>query len=140
MEANLVGLIKIAKQKLLEYELSLANNQTLILRLHAEIDRVNAEIAMIEIPSSGSFASYQMNRAGLQAYLYEIDELRSQISTLLKEQEIIKQNIRIAHLNHEKIVYVYNKEKSKKDAYIKKIDDKRLDEAGIILHARSKQA
>lgn len=138
MEIKLISLIKIAKQKLLEHERSLANNQALIMRLHSEIDKINVEISAIEMPVSGNFASYQMSRAGIHAYLYKIDDLRSQISILLKEQETIKKNIRIAHLNHEKMIYVYNQAKNKKDAYLKTIEDKQLDETSIMLHARAK--
>ncbi|RDU71968.1 hypothetical protein CQA66_05770 [Helicobacter aurati] len=138
MLVKLVGLVKIAKQKLLEQERMLLDNQARIMKMRTQIDVVNAQIAQVSFPSKGHFGLYQIQMAGVQAYLYEIEEIRKQIAFLLKEQEVIKQNIRIAHINHEKMVYIYNQEKNKRDAHIKNLEEKRLDELTTILHARNK--
>lgn len=63
------------------------------------------------MPSSGSFSAYQSQKDSIQAYLYEIREIQRQIGILKEEQEYIKQQIRIAHLEHEKTLYLYNKAK-----------------------------
>ncbi|RDU59964.1 flagellar FliJ family protein [Helicobacter sp. MIT 14-3879] len=139
MKAKLASLVKIAKQKLQEEERMLARNQILIARKREQIDCINAQIAAIPIPTAGNFSLYQNQKAGIQAYLYEIEEIQKQIALLLKEQEMIRQNMRLAHLNHEKMLHVYNQEKEKQENYLKTLENKQLDENTLILHSRTKR-
>ncbi len=138
MTKQLANLVKIAKQKLDTQEKSLLRNQTLIARKYADIDSINIQIATIPIPSSGSFSAYQSQKDSIQAYLYEIHEIQIQIGILKQEQEYIKQQIRIAHLEHEKTLYLYNQAKDAQTIENNKKEVKQLDEVTIMLHTRQK--
>ena len=122
MTKQLVNLVKIAKQKLDMQEKALLRNQMAIKRKRSEIDSINAQIAAIPMPTSGSFSAYQSQKDSIRAYIYQIEEIQIQIGNLYKEQEHITQQIRIAHLEHEKMLYLYNKAK---DA---------VDEADLVLY------
>ena len=135
MQKKLIGLVKISKQKLDEQERILMRNQMLITKKKEQIDSINLEIASISLPTSGNFRLYQIQKAGIQAYLYEIEEVRKQISLLLKEQEVIKQNIRLAHLQYEKMLYIYNQERMKQEIHTKQIEEKQLNENTLMLYA-----
>ncbi|TLE04046.1 hypothetical protein LS77_007370 [Helicobacter bilis] len=140
MTKQLVNLVKIAKQQLDMQEKNLLRNQTLITRKYADIDSINTQIASIPMPSSGSFSAYQSQKDSIQAYLYEIHEIQRQIGILKEEQEYIKQQIRIAHLEHEKTLYLYNKAKDAQTLENNKQETKQLDEVTIMLHTRQKNS
>lgn len=136
MTKQLVNLVKIAKQKLDMQEKALLRNQMAIKRKRSEIDSINAQIATIPMPTSGSFSAYQSQKDSIRAYIYQIEEIQIQIGNLYKEQEHIAQQIRIAHLEHEKMLYLYNKAKDAEMTEQNKKEAKRLDEATIMLHSR----
>lgn len=140
MTNQLANLVKIAKQKLDMQEKSLLRNQILIKRKYADIDSINLQIASIPIPSSGSFSAYQGQKDSMQAYLHEINEIRIQINILKQEQEHIKQQIRIAHIEYEKTLYLYNQAKDAQVLSANKKETKELDEVTIMLHVRQKKA
>lgn len=138
MIKQLANLVKIAKQKLDTQEKSLLRNQTQIKRKYADIDSINVKIASVPIPLSGSFSAYQSQKDSIQAYLYEIHEIQIQINILKQEQEYIKQQIRIAHIEHEKTSYLYNQAKDIQNIESNKKEVKQLDEITIMLHTRQK--
>lgn len=138
MTKQLANLVKIAKQKLDMQEKNLLRNQTIIKRKYDDIDSINMQIASIPMPSSGSFSAYQSQKDSIQAYLYEIHEIQLQINILKQEQEYIKQQIRIAHLEHEKNLYLYNQAKDMQAIEENKKETKQLDEITIMLHTRQK--
>lgn len=139
MTKQLANLVKIAKQKLDTQEKNLIRNQTIITRKYAEIDSINAQIAAVPIPSSGSFSAYQSQKDSIQAYLYDISEIQNQIGILKQEQEYIKQQIRIAHLEHEKTLHLYNQAKEVQTIEGNKREAKQLDEVTLMLHNRQKR-
>ena len=139
MTKQLANLVKIAKQKLDMQEKNLLRNQMLITRKYSDIDSINVQISNIPLPSSGSFSAYQNKKESIQAYLFEINEIQIQIGILKQEQELIKQQIRIAMLEHEKTLYLYNESKRTKDIENNKKEVKNLDELTLILHSRQKR-
>ncbi|RDU62685.1 hypothetical protein CQA53_09055 [Helicobacter didelphidarum] len=138
MTKQLANLVKIAKQKLDTQEKLLIRNQTLIMRKKSDIDSINATIASTPLPSSGSFNAYQNQKAAIQAHLYEIEEIQGQIALLRQEQEHIKAEIRIAHIEHEKMLHLYNKAKDEEKIELNKKEVKKLDETTLMLHIRQK--
>lgn len=139
MTKQLANLVKIAKQKLDTQEKSLSRNQLLIKNKYTDIDSINAQISSMPIPSSGSFSAYQNQKDSIQAYIYEINEIQLQIGILKQEQEHIKKQIKIAHLEHEKMLHLYNQAKNMQLAEDNKKEIKQLDEVTIMLHTRQKK-
>lgn len=140
MIKQLASLVKIAKQKLDTQEKNLLRNQTLVKRKYADIDSINVQIASVPIPSSGSFSAYQSQKDSIQAYLHEIHEIQIQINILKQEQEYIKQQIRIAHIEYEKTLHLYNQAKDAQVVETNKKEVKQLDDVTIMLHTRQKKA
>lgn len=138
MIRQLINLVKIAKQKLDTQERLLLRNQSRIIEKRANIDAINASIAAVPMPSCGSFSAYQSQKASIQAYLYEIEEIQAQIGILRQEQEYIKNEIRKAHLEHEKMLHLYNQAKDFQQAEEMKMETKHLDEITLLLHTRRK--
>ena len=136
MKANLDSLVKIAKQKLTEQERLLATNEMLIQRKRDAIEAIRLEMSSIPIPKSGSFSAYKNRMDGIEAYQYEIREIEGHIDFLLQEQAVIRQNIRLAHMEHEKMKYVCHKEGERLAATARLREIKQLDESTILLHAR----
>lgn len=138
MIKQLANILKIAKQKLDLEEKNLLRNKMLIKRKYADIDSINIHIANIPMPSSGNFSSYKSKKDTIQAYLFEIHEIQTQIGFLKEEQEHIKQQIRTAVLEYEKTLYLYNRAKDKQDVENIKKEARQLDEVTIMLHSRQK--
>ncbi len=138
MTKHLANLVKIAKQKLDTHEKNLLRNQISISRKYEDISIINTHISTIPIPSSGSFSAYQSQKDSIQAYLYEINEIQLQIGILKQEQEYIKKEMRIAHLEHEKMLYMYNKAKDAQTIEENKKEIKKIDEVTAILHIHHK--
>ncbi len=138
MTKHLANLVKIAKQKLDTQEKNLLRNQTSISRKYTDIDTIHSHIATISIPSSGSFSAYINQKDSIQAHVYEINEIQLQIGLLKQEQEYIKKEIRIAHLEYEKMLYLYNKAKDEKAIQDNKQEVKMADEVTNILYNHHK--
>ena len=138
MLKQLANLVKIAKQKLETQERLLIRNQNLIANKRSDIDAINIAIAQTPLPTSGSFSAYANQKAAITAHLYEIEELQDQIAILRQEQERIKKQIRTAHIEHEKMLHLYNKAKDEQILEQNKLESKTLDEVTIILHSNTK--
>lgn len=131
---QLFNLVKIAKQKLESKERQLQRNQALIARKNADIDSINTTIAATSAPTQGNFALYQGYKDSINALLYEIDEIRGQIGLLRQEQEHIKNELKAAHLEYEKMQHIYNKAKDEINAKNRASENRKLDELNTILH------
>lgn len=134
MLKQMANLVTIAKQRLDSKERELQRNQIAILRKNEQIDSINILISNTKMPSSGSFSEYQMQREALNAHLYEIDEIKAQIALLKQQQEHIKNDVKLAHIEHEKMKHIYKKAKEETDTKIQKIESKNIDEMTILLH------
>lgn len=138
MIKKLINLVKIAKQKLDEQEKLLSRNQTVIAQKKSSIDSINAQISAVPMKMSGDFRDYRNRKLTIDAYVYEIEELQFQIGLLKKEQENIKKAIRIAHLEHEKMLYLYNQEKDKLLLEQNRMENNALNEITVLLHSHKK--
>ena len=138
MVKQLASLVKIAKDKLQTQERLLSKNQAAILLKKAEIERINVDISSVEIPRGGSFNAYQAQKDAIKAYLYQIEEIRYQIKILLQEQDEIRKNIRLANIEHERMLYIYNTEKKKIQSQMTKNENLHIDEVTSMLHANKK--
>ncbi|MWV63140.1 hypothetical protein DCO58_00435 [Helicobacter saguini] len=138
MLKQMLNLVKVAKQKLDSKERELQRNQIAILRKNEQIDSINFAISNTQMPNGGSFSTYQIQREAINAHLYEIEEIKGQIALLKQQQEHIKNDIKVAHIEHEKMKHIYEKARDEATLQAQKIESKNIDEVTIMLHTRQK--
>lgn len=133
VKKKLLVICNIAKKELEKQEGLLLQNTQLIAREHQNINLVNIEISKLAPPASGSFKDFANYKAVIASFLYQIEEFQNNILLLKKEQEQIKINLKVAHINYEKMLYVYNKQKDIDDKKYSDNEKKMIDEVSIML-------
>lgn len=135
MTKTIIILLKLAKQALEKKQKELLFKNTQIKELYMQIDSINIQISSINMPTSGTFKQYQNIKDSINHYLYEIDLLKQDISIKKDEKKVILKELKLAHIEHEKLSYLNQKNKEEALKKEQTLAAKNLDEVSVILHA-----
>ena len=139
MKTRFADLLKVKKQKMTEVERQLLDVQNRKKRLVHQIEKVDHDIAILELPQSGDFGLMQISRQTFVSLMQEKELLKEKL--LVRENQIsgLKVLYQEVTLEYEKVSYLNEEEIKTELKRIQKEESKALDEIANILFVNKKE-
>lgn len=129
-------LVDMKKNALNNHEQKMMQNNFSITQTQEQIDTLNAEIASIRFPESGEYSTYKAVSYTKNTLLLELDSLLAQLANLKSQAKILQEEYRVLNIEYEKMQYLETRERERKMAKIKKLQQRSHDEMSILLYSK----
>ncbi|PAF42634.1 flagellar export protein FliJ [Helicobacter sp. 11S03491-1] len=139
MNTKFDALLRVKKQDLDKKESDIIKNNIFIASKYHELNETIQDLANINIPQNGDYVKFKRVYEMKKLAMGQIDLIQAEISELKNTGKKLQEFYKIASIEYEKIKYLQENEIKKQLYSLKKIEEKNLDEAGVVLFGFHKE-
>ncbi len=136
MKTKFDPLVQYQKQKLQLCETQIAKLASEVSKAKNKIDSLKKQLSKIKIPKNAPFSEFLSENARKQVHISQINSHQDEINNLNQEIAKLKEEYKLLHIEFEKVNHLQEAEQEKIIKFLKKKEQKDLDEIAILLHQK----